>query len=243
MISLIVLVHNVKSRSKEILGMTETFLRTLLETTPNDDYELILVDNGSRDDRAAWVFLETWRTRFNRAILLGSLENYPVSKWWNKAIQQANGDIIVLLNNDMIFNRQGWLQKLIKPLHNRHIGATGGHMMQWNNMSFLEGSILAFRKDTATLLAEKETTYPHIFDEQFFFTGEEVDFAQRVQRSGKTLVHVDVQDSGMVTHLSHGTLSWSNEEGGWNGQSILEVMHESRRKLCRKYGLPERVND
>src|SRR5690606_5842171 len=110
-LTLVIVVHNIKSRSSEILGMTKRCLDTLRETA-DVPYEIILMDNGSRDDNQCFDFLVEESKRFTSANVLASPTNQAIAACWNWAIDQAEGDIIVLLNNDVVFNKQGWLSEL-----------------------------------------------------------------------------------------------------------------------------------
>lgn len=233
MVTVVVVVHNVDKRSDEILGMTATCLVTMFNTI-DVTTEILLYDNGSDDGGKASKLLRNYN-----AELIRFEHNEPVAKCWNDAIDRGGGDVICLVNNDVIFNQVGWLSVLVAPLRFDNIGATGGHKMSWNDVEFLEGSFLAFNKSTALRIAENG----FVFDEQFIFTCEEADWCLRLTKAGYQLVETSIESAGMVTHLHHGTLAWTNEEGGINGRSALEVMHDARLKLCRKHGLTERIND
>lgn len=237
MSSIIILVHNVKTRD-EIINQTRNCLDTLASTIDVSANEVILVDNGSLDDGLAYRLLEEKKSLFPQSVILRSEENRHISTWWNDCIVLAKHDEIVLVNNDVIFHSPAWLPTLINPIKSPNVGAAGSHMLGWNGINFLEGAFLAFRKSfVQALLGERP------FDEQFEFTCEDLDFCYRLSSLGRSLVPTYIEQSGYVTHLGHGTLSWSNEEGGWNGKSILNVMHDGRRKICKKYGLTERIND
>lgn len=235
--SVVIVVHNIAKRSQEILSMTDTCLRTLRETA-DQPYQLIMIDNGSDDGNECSRLLDKYYD-YKTDQVFKFTANEPVSVCWNKAIEHAVGDTIMLINNDVVFHRNGWMSMLAAPLNFDQVGATGSHKMSWNGFDFLEGSFLAFRRDRVMRIAVDGK----LFDEQFEFTCEEADFCERLTRAGLTLIETGVESGGMATHLHHGTLSWTNEEGGINGVSALLVMHECRRKLCRKYGKPEQVDD
>lgn len=243
LVTCVFIVHNVPSRT-EIMSMTQTCLETF-ETTADNQFEVILFDNGTKDDGTLFEYLKNWASRLGklgnceRSIAIRHDRNESIAKCWNEAIDWAKGEVIVLLNNDVVFNRGGWLAALIDPLRHPSVGATGSKMMEWNNFIFLEGSFLAFKKDIALQIAENGK----VFDERFIFTCEECDFQARLQRAGFGLKQTAIETSGTVEHFHHQTLCWMNEDGGWEGKSILDVMHDSRRYLCQKYGRAERVDD
>jgi GT2 family glycosyltransferase len=73
-------------------------------------YEIILVDNGSTDGSVEFV-----RQRFPQVRLIANEENLGFSKGMNVGLQQAQGDVIVLLNNDL-YVRPDWLRALNRPI-------------------------------------------------------------------------------------------------------------------------------
>lgn len=239
--SIIIIVHNVPSRT-EILQVTHDCLKSLKETVKAEACELILIDNGSQDNGLTLNLLKEESSGYKTKILR-SEKNLNISKWWNDAIEIAEGDTIVLVNNDVTFNKRGWLEALTAPLSEAHIGMSGSRMMGWRGLEFLEGAFLAFKKGIIHEYAEKGK----IFDEQFVFTGEDVDLCERVRRGGRALIATNIEDSGFVSHKLHESLSWANHDveagkiGG--GENILNIMHEGRLQLCRKYGMPEDYND
>ena len=238
MVSLVMVVHNVEVRP-EVLAMTQIALETMKQTT-DQAHQKVLIDNGSNDGGKTMALLSSYCDVNVGDCVVDFKKNEPISHCWNVATSfWTRGDIIVLLNNDVVFNRTGWLSALVDAVRPEGVGAAGSRTLHWNGFKFLEGSFLAFRRQVALDIAQDG----NVFDEQFDFTCEDVDFCERLTRHGKRLVEVPIEGQNYVTHLHHGTLSWMNEEGGWNGQSILNVMHESRRKLCRKYGKAERVDD
>ena len=238
MVSVVMIVHNVDVRP-EILAMTKIALETM-KATVDQSYQKVLIDNGSNDGGKTMALLSSFCNAEAGDCVIQFKRNEPVAHCWNVAIAfWAKGDVVVLVNNDVVFNKSGWLSALVDAARPEGVGAAGSRTLHWNGFKFLEGSFLAFRRQAASDIAKDG----NIFDEQFDFTCEDVDFCERLSRNGKRLVEVPIEGMGYVTHAHHGTLSWMNEEGGWNGKSILDVMHESRRKLCRKFGKAERVDD
>lgn len=234
--SVVVILHNIPQRP-EVLQMTRECLQTL-QATADMDYQQILIDNGSQDGNEGWKALAEFRRGEGDQIVRYD-KNESISRCWNGAIGRASEETIICLNNDIVFLKSGWMSLLYESAEGEGVGAAGGKMMSWNGFTFLEGAFIAFRKKAALAIAEEGM----VFDEQFLFTCEDADFCHRLQRAGLWLVAAGIEEKGYARHLSHGTLSWTNEEGGINGVSALDVMHEGRRKLCRKWGKEERVDD
>ena len=104
-VSIVILVH-------DNLDLTRTCLESLQAHTPAP-YELVLVDNGSRDGTGE--LLELLRTRLGPATPLqvltnGQNEGFPVGA--NQGIRAARGRHVVVLNNDTAV-MAGWLPALL----------------------------------------------------------------------------------------------------------------------------------
>jgi GT2 family glycosyltransferase len=70
--------------------------------------EVIVVDNGSSDGSVAWV-----RTNFPFVIVVELVENVGFGEGNNIGVQHAKGEIVVLLNNDMVVDKH-FLRPLIR---------------------------------------------------------------------------------------------------------------------------------
>ncbi len=83
-------------------------------TTP--PYEIIIVDNGSEEETTSWLrTLEDVRVIFNK-------ENRGYAVGNNQGFAAAQGDFVVMLNNDVIVT-EGWLDGLLEPFN--RIGGLG----------------------------------------------------------------------------------------------------------------------
>lgn len=104
-ISFIVPVFNHVEQSREMLD-------SLLSSVPRTvDFEVIVVDDGSSDGTRSWLAgLRHARVRplFNEA-------NVGYARSNNRAVQQATGDVLGLLNNDLIL-LPGWLEPMLELL-------------------------------------------------------------------------------------------------------------------------------
>jgi GT2 family glycosyltransferase len=89
------------------LSMTAECIQTIIETTPA--CEIIVVDNGS-DPAFHWGFISSHDVKVIRN---EKNEGFPVAV--NQGIRAAQGDTIVLLNNDVIV-APSWLEMLTAPL-------------------------------------------------------------------------------------------------------------------------------
>jgi GT2 family glycosyltransferase len=100
MISIVVLNWN----GKEI---TEECLNSIKKQTFKD-YEIILVDNNSTDGSSEYL-----KKRFPKINLIQNKENYGYAKGNNIGIKKAKGDYVLILNNDIILDKN-FLKELDK---------------------------------------------------------------------------------------------------------------------------------
>lgn len=95
-----------------------------LQAQRHDDYEVIVVDNGSRDGSAAWV-----REQGGPVRLVALPRNLGFSGGVNVGLRMAQGRYLVLLNNDATAD-PGFLAEIVRPLEeDRAIGAASGVLL------------------------------------------------------------------------------------------------------------------
>lgn len=111
-------------------GKHETFwfavncLRKLIERTPREDYELIIIDNGSTlndknitdelEELKQYSFpSEYWATA---DILIRNKENLGFGPACNQGFALARGEYVCCLNNDVLV-WTGWLEAMLEPFN------------------------------------------------------------------------------------------------------------------------------
>ena len=104
------------------LPFTRLCLESVLEHTESPPFELIVVDNGSRDGTRDYV--ERLAKRDGRVRVIRNDQNRGFAAAVNQGLAEARGDTLVLLNNDAVVPR-GWLIRLARHLLHEHLGAVG----------------------------------------------------------------------------------------------------------------------
>src|SRR5690242_14052768 len=99
--SIVILTHNQ-------LPLTEKCLDSIRQHT--NDYELIVVDNGSSDGTVAYLKSQT------DAIVHENEENLGFAKGCNQGIALATGENILFLNNDTVVTMH-WLENMLRVLY------------------------------------------------------------------------------------------------------------------------------
>tara|TARA_Y100000034_G_C6906173_1_gene420569 strand:- start:3464 stop:4474 length:1011 start_codon:yes stop_codon:yes gene_type:complete len=90
---------------------------------PKEKYEVIVVNDGSKDNTEEIVKLVSKSIDYKLKYLYQ--ENKRLSAARNLAIENASNEIIVSVDDDMLFPKD-WLKTLIEPLKNNQVGAVGG---------------------------------------------------------------------------------------------------------------------
>lgn len=106
-VSIIIPVYNA-------LPMTQMCLESIYRETREIDFEVIVVDNGSRDGTARW--LRAAQQRFPRLRVVRLKKNLGFSRAVNIGLQCSKGAFIVILNNDTLVST-GWLDKMLSIMH------------------------------------------------------------------------------------------------------------------------------
>jgi GT2 family glycosyltransferase len=194
----------------------EELIPSLLPLGPK---EIIVVDNGSRDDSVA--FLET---TYPKVRILKNDSNRGFCQPNNLAAEEAQGEVLALFNNDMRAHPD-WLVKGLRGLE--EAPCTACRIMDWDgkyvdfNGSSLQYLGYALQKDIGELVEEvtqeekilfpcggamlvDRQTYLNMggFDESFFALYEDVDLGWRLWLAGH---EVSYTPESIVYHRSHST--------------------------------------
>lgn len=90
----------------------ENVINSLLKLDyPKNKFEIIVVDNGSKDKSVK--VLRKFTPKFKNFKLILSAKNLGFSKGNNLGLKQAKGKYVVLLNNDCVVDKK-WLIELVK---------------------------------------------------------------------------------------------------------------------------------
>jgi len=106
----------------------ELCLRSIFERSTYADFEVLIVDNDTKDPRARDVIAE-WAARDGRVRVLSMPIPFNYSKLNNAAITTARGDYIVLLNNDTEVLTPDWLEAMMEQAQRPAIGAVGASLI------------------------------------------------------------------------------------------------------------------
>jgi len=93
------------------LDYTKKCLKSLKENTVYSDYQVIVVDNGSKGDTIKYLESLEWIT------LIKNERNLGFVRGNNVALNLIKDGDVILMNNDIIIEQSDWLEKLMKTAY------------------------------------------------------------------------------------------------------------------------------
>lgn len=118
---------------------TKQCLESIVQNTVSEEYEVVVVDNGSTDGTVE--YLESLDLK--NFVLIKNKENLGFTRGNNIAIERIRENDVVLLNNDTIILQKNWLTKM-KGLayQEKEIGIVGCRMINHHNQILHAGSYI-----------------------------------------------------------------------------------------------------
>ena len=161
-ISLIIPVYTVNN---ELVEMTDRCLTSILRNTP-PSVELIVVDDGSPIP---------YSTDLGKLITI--TENGGYSKAVNRALEEAEGEVLIIGNNDLIFH-DNWLTELLFPLN---VGFDIATCWSSDQADIRQSDLIEKNTVFGCLLALSRSVYEELggFDEQFRGYFADTDYRRR----------------------------------------------------------------
>ncbi|HLP40941.1 MAG TPA: glycosyltransferase, partial [Fibrobacteria bacterium] len=237
-----------KKVSIVILGFNQVeYTRKCIESIrahTRQEYELILVDNGSKDGTEAFF------RSIPEAKVIRNEENLGVSRGWNQGMRRAEGDYILIFNNDTIVG-PGWLEHMVRLCESDPgIGMVGPRsnyiagpqvvkdvpykteagiqdfIRDWQMEHDLSASEFDWIKGFCLLIPRGVFAKVGYFDERFGKGNfEDDDYCLRVRLHGfRTMIAHDA----FIHH--YGSVSFNQEDVDWKA-----LMIENRRKYEEKW--------
>lgn len=208
----------------------EVCLRSVLASDFDQEFEVVVVDNGSSDGSRELIY-----EKFPSVKVLEEGYNSGFAKACNDGIKASSGEYIILLNND-IEVETSWLKELVGGMQ-RHseCGMGTSKMVQYDNRSqiyntgdqfriYCEGGGRGFGEIDAGQYEKEDYVFGAcagagiyrrslfekigFFDEQFFIFAEDVDINLRAQLIGERCVYFP---SAIVYHWGTATVGFNSD--------------------------------
>lgn len=126
--------------TKDRVETLKTCIESILEKTSYDNYEIVIVDNNSKDD-AAIDYLNTIR-KVPKIITISYWKTFNFSDINNFAAKQLDSEYILFLNNDTEVISGEWLTAMLEHAQREDVGAVGCKLLYSNNTIQHAGVIL-----------------------------------------------------------------------------------------------------
>ena len=201
-LSIIIVNYNGVKYLKECINSLQQTLKTI-------SYEIIIIDNDSKDESCDFI-----KENYPEIKLIESKINYGFGKGNNEAVKFANGDYLLLINNDTIVLDN--LEPVLNYLKlNPTVGAVGVNMLntskkylpvsgnfpnainmlwmkkiQENRSEFITGNFsktsyeVDWLSGSFLMIPKKVFNEVKGFDEDYFLYVEDVDLCKRIANHG-----------------------------------------------------------
>lgn len=126
---------------KDHADVTETCLRSIYEKTTYHNFEILLINNRSEEPETFELLEKYQKDHSNFRVIDADME-FNYSKINNLAVKQANGEVIMLLNNDTEIITPEWLEYMVGYATQPHIGAVGAKLLYPDNTIQHAGVVL-----------------------------------------------------------------------------------------------------
>jgi GT2 family glycosyltransferase len=113
--------------TKDKVHLLRSCIESVTRLTDYENYEILIVDNGSVENRTAEYLAELERNDRIRAVSYPGPYNFSAIN--NFAVRQASGSYLCLLNNDTEVVGPGWLTELMRYAVRADVGAVGAKLL------------------------------------------------------------------------------------------------------------------
>lgn len=121
--------------------LLEACIESILQYTDWPKLEILVLDNDSHEPDSL-RYLRKLRSQSKRGIrVLAAPGPFNFARINNLAVQQATGEVIGLINNDIVALHQGWLPEMLSHLLQPGVGAVGAKLL-WPNRMVQHGGVL-----------------------------------------------------------------------------------------------------
>jgi len=132
--------------TKDLGDILDKCLTSIFEKTVYPNYEVILIDNGSKEENTARVITK-WEQRQSPRFKCYQFDiPFNYAKINNYAVNQAKGDYLIFLNNDIEVITPDWVDAMVEQAQRPSIGAVGALLLYPDRTIQHAGVILGIRE-------------------------------------------------------------------------------------------------
>ena len=127
--------------TKDYAKITEKCLESVFEKTTYNNFEVLLVNNRSEEEETFELF-EKYKKKYSNFRVIDADMEFNYSRINNYAVEQAKGEVLILLNNDTEIITPEWMEFMVGYAVQPHIGAVGAKLLYPDNTIQHGGVIL-----------------------------------------------------------------------------------------------------
>jgi O-antigen biosynthesis protein len=109
---------------RDAWSVTERCLLSIVADSSYVNVEFLLMDNGSRENATARG-LASFCQKHHNARVIRDDSPFNHSELCNRGAREARGEILLMLNNDVEVDSEGWIQRLLMHAQRDDVGAVG----------------------------------------------------------------------------------------------------------------------
>ena len=113
--------------TRDLIERLRPCVDSILARTTYANFEIILVDNGTRDP-AALAYLEQLRSNL-RVRIFRRDEEFNYGSLNNFAVRESDAEFVALLNNDLTVETPAWLEEMVGQALQPGVGAVGARLL------------------------------------------------------------------------------------------------------------------
>ena len=240
--------------SKDNYDVYERCVHTLHELTTYKNYEIIHVDNGSnKENREKYQKLDEY---YHHKYIFENME-FNFSKMCNMGAENAAGEFLLFLNDDIEIFHADWLDILVGQASLHHVGAVGAKLYYPNSTLIQHCGVINIKQGPVHMFGGYNDTIPYYFgrntldfnviavtgaclmvarekygevggfDEKFAVTYNDIDFCFKLLEKGYYNV---IRNDAILYH--HESISRGNDTVD---QNKMERLIRERENLYKKH--------
>lgn len=110
--------------TKDYASTLDVCLKSIYKKTTYPNFEVIVVNNNS-EEKETFKLFNKYKSKYKNFRVIDANMEFNYSRINNLAIKEAQGEYIVLLNNDTELLTNNWLELMVGYASQKHIGAVG----------------------------------------------------------------------------------------------------------------------
>lgn len=114
--------------NRNSFNLMKTVLSGIFENTSYKNFEVIVIDNGSNDEKTLGLYND-YQSKYKEFQSYVHVEQFNFSRSINKGMKLATGEVFLMLNNDIEVIHKEWLSEMVSCLNYEGVGIVGAKLL------------------------------------------------------------------------------------------------------------------